>query len=329
MPPNRFADWKRRLPEFNNELKHSLGTNSVQLVATNRAPDLNLPKLIANFAKEFMQEGFVKEFVKPAFMIGSGLPDYTPYRDDAYKFMPHMEVAKSKEGSSYRHAMKRPSKLDRALARGDWKTVERIQAQDKKEGFDSYNTPVNENQSGPNPFADGSGDEHQYIGKWQQGFKKLLEALTTVSNASISGNTITVNMGSGRDLLSQRLGFYSVTRGPSSPSDFDSFFYAAEFGTGIGENVGGAQWIRHEVKGIQYEKVSYNGVYGHWWFGNKIGKHWYGGLFSGQRGLHFLYEPETRKPRPQFKQWITDNLQTELAKYLNSRIGGAIRLRGR
>ena len=86
---------------------------------------------------------------------------------------------------------------------------------------------------------------------------------------------------------------------PKSPSGFNTFFYAAEFGTGVAENVGGAQFIRDE-NSSRYKLEHPPGAW-RWGPDNKSGIPW-----TGQKALHFLYEPRMEGGKRAVQGYIQD-----------------------
>jgi hypothetical protein len=72
-------------------------------------------------------------------------------------------------------------------------------------------------------------------------------------------------------------------------SPLNSLFLAVEYGTGIAENVGGAQWVRHS--GSTKDK---SGTGAWWWWPGGKGVH--GVEYVGQKGLHFLDDARSRQP---------------------------------
>ncbi len=283
--------------------------------------EFNIDRILLDFGNYFVQKAFVENFLKPAFLTGRGIPGYGGYGGNAKKFAPQIvrgmdaygQVTGETDGQGKYKRTSDSNPLERrllaAVDRGDTEAALKIQKRIEKKEQDQFAQTI---------------QGTDISSTWAQGFDKMLENLTTVTPARKEGNKIVIGIGPGAQILAQQLSSYRVTQGLNSkrPSSYNSFFYAAEFGTGIGENVGGDQWIRHEVTGKdQTEKTTYQGKAGHWWFGNKTASgQWTGGLFSGQKGLHFFYDPSTREERPEFGDWIRKNIQKEFAEFIKGRL---------
>lgn len=153
--------------------------------------------------------------------------------------------------------------------------------------------------------------EPNLSGQWAQGFQKLFNNLTNVV-VTEGGNR--VGIGPRKLLESQKLLHYNMLRGATKPTRFGEFFYAAEFGTGIAENVGGEQWVNRQGPSKEDD--------GKWWFTDKRGR---GGRFQGQRGLHFLFDARSRTPRPYYYDKMAELLPAALDNYFQKQLGGAIR----
>lgn len=147
---------------------------------------------------------------------------------------------------------------------------------------------------------------------WKRGFEDLFKNLTKVGVLSDKKG---VGIGPATLVLSQKLHSYSVVRAKASGrTRYNSFFYAAEYGTGIAENVGGDQWVNRDPETKEDD--------GRWYFTDALGR---GARFRGQGGLHFLFESRSRQPRELYYDKMAELLPTYLDKYLNKVTKGAVR----
>jgi hypothetical protein len=157
-------------------------------------------------------------------------------------------------------------------------------------------------------------DPQEVIGIWAGAFREMLDIMTHVNPARATEGGITVSMGSIQQLLGMRLSSYPVTLRQGRPSQYDSFFYAAEFGTGVGSNTGGRVRFDGPTKAIVH------GQGGFWWYGTETSDgHKTGALFSGQAGTHFLFEPGSETPNPRIKEYIGQTIQEALVEFLKTR----------
>jgi hypothetical protein len=335
---NQFDTWQRGLKDAMKNLTGNVEVKAkFEAKAKNNKPETDFDKLLTEFAMQFMEHFFVEEVFKPAFFYGRG----TGVGDGAsnpYMFMPKIEMGYSqvKNQITYQRGKKKDPfsayrGLTEALAEGSsgetdprklsakWEAIQKQQQAEREadytrqHGF-AHSLAVN--------AADNTiGNSESFAAAWETGFGQLFAAMTKLGAARRGGHSIRVDMGPSAQVLQQTLARYSVSTGMASPSQFDSFFYAAEFGTGIAENVGGAQWIR-EIKKNNAQNGPIKGPAGSWWFGDE--QHG-GGMWSGQRGLHFLFDKATREPLPIYRDWIARNIGPKFAAFMAVRTNGKVR----
>jgi hypothetical protein len=324
MAVNQFDAWSRGLKNAMDNLGGSTRAKAWFEVKRKENQILTeFDKLLQEFAITFMQEYFVNEVFKPAFFAGQGT-GMGAGAASAINFMPKIELGYSQKTQSITYDRSKGKKkanyeqrIEEATASGDWTLVAKLQAEETT-GIAERASNNRAASLAESALAAGQ----SMTGAWETGFGELFAAMTKLSSPQIGGSSVLIQMGSGSDILKQKLAPYSVSQNMASSSDFDSFFYAAEFGTGIAQNVGGAQWVR-EAKKNNAQNGPFKGPPGSWWFGNAATG---GGLFSGQRGLHFLFDPATRQPLPIYRDWISKNIATKFAAFMSARSGGKFRL---
>ena len=320
-----FYQWRRNLEESFAKLRNVEVPIKMEVGNT---PDLHFTDVLIDFAKYYMERQFVQQFVLPAYKA-MNLPNAP------YPYMPHIEIGAGASGrTTYKRHQGHLRKNRREAAYEDFYEIsQEIDSIDmrRRGAKDQYERLTKEKSriieriqkaqatelKSNRAFADEARNDPQtVIALWQSGFQQMLDIMTTVGKPRVAGNDVIVSMGSIQKLLTMKLGSYSVTSGRSSPSKLDSFFYAAEFGTGISQNVGG----RVNTEGRT--KTTLNGAPGYWWFGNKgANGDWHGGLFSGQRGTHFLFQAGTDTPNPRIKEYIGSTIQSALKDFFRNRRG--------
>lgn len=283
---NQFDKWKSGL---NDAMKNLTGSAEIKAKFTadskNNKPKTDFDKLLTEFGTQFMQHFFVEEVFKPAFFYGRGIGSGGG-ASSPLEFMPKIDLGYSEVKKHF-----------------TW----------------------SQGEGSPTETTD------NLVGKWDSGFGMLFAAMTQLGPARRGGNSVRIDMGPRSEILKQKLGQYSVSSGAPSASAFDSFFFAAEFGTGIAENVGGSQWVREVKKNnaqngpLRTESIGVDalkGPPGSWWFGSEKSG---GGRFSGQRGLHFLFDAVTRNPLPIYGQWVRNNIRPKFAEFMAARTKGKVR----
>jgi hypothetical protein len=344
---NQFEDWEKNLKRTFDTLGRPMEVKA-DLQMQGKPNTVDLENWLADFAVVFMAEYFVEEVFRPAFFQGTGVAG-GGQASNPHAHMPKIEWGYSKiydEIGYQRESTRGPHKwgkqryrgLQRALERLDeidqtadpdgyaeqWKKVQDLQA--KQSAFEARERKAEHARSINEETASNTElDVRDFVANWDEGFKSLFTAMRRTSTPKRDAHSITVSMGPRQAVMSQTLARYSVTQGIASQSDHDSFFYAAEFGTGVAENVGGPQWVRQVKK--NNAQVMPNSRFkadpGSWFFGGKTG----GGMFSGQRGLHTLFEPGSREAQPVYRQWVEANLKPRLGAFLGQRSGGRITAR--
>lgn len=327
MAVNQFDAWSRGLKKAMDDLSGSVRAKARFEVRQKENKILtDFDKLLGEFGITFMQEYFVNEVFKPAFFAGQGT-GMGAGAASAINFMPKIELGYSNfRGITYNRkhpAFDTGTGADALQEALDGQT-DPVKRQEAWERFRKRQEKEQRSIAKGNIEAISHGSRAEsMVGEWETGFGQLFAAMTKLSPAQTSGTSLLLQMGPGSDILKQKLGNYSVASGElSAQSNFDSFFYAAEFGTGIAQNVGGPQWVR-EAKKNNAQDGPFKGPPGSWWFGNTATG---GGLFSGQRGLHFLFDPATRQPLPIYRDWISKNIATKFAAFMSARSGGKFRL---
>lgn len=137
--------------------------------------------------------------------------------------------------------------------------------------------------------------------KYRQGLRDLFRAISARSD-EVRGSTEVVAMGSMHRILSMDTSTYSLLA--PRPSDFSSWFYTVEFGTGVAENVGGSQWVNHEGESKNAD--------GSWMYGKAPGLHIY-----GQKGFHFLFD-EGHAPDKYYISLVNTWLPERVRDYFKS-----------
>lgn len=150
---------------------------------------------------------------------------------------------------------------------------------------------------------------------WAGGFQQLWRNVSKFQT-SATGSGVMAGVGPRAEVDEQNLINYPVTSGKATPSQYGSFFLAAEFGTGSFASV-----VRHSGK-----TKSDRGD-GSWWFGNDRGNGWAGALFQGQEGIHFLYGKDGRTPNPIYGETLRSTLLPELKEFLANKYP-ALRVNG-
>lgn len=326
---NQFDRWKSGLNSAMKELTGSAELKAkFEVKSKDNKAETDFDKMLTEFGMEFMQHFFVEEVFKPAFFYGKG----TGVGDGAaspLQFMPKIEMGYSqvKEKITYQRGKKKDPfsayrGMEEAIAEGvGSKRWEAIQKQQEEERSADYTKQHGYRHDLAVNASSNAMDTQSFASAWETGFGELFAAMTRLGPARRGGSSIRIDMGPSASILQQTLARYSVSSGMASPSEFNSFFYAAEFGTGIAENVGGAQWIR-EIKKNNAQNGPVKGPPGSWWFGDE--KHG-GGMWSGQRGLHFLFDKATREPLPIYRDWIAKNIRPKFAQFMAARTNGRVR----
>jgi hypothetical protein len=162
--------------------------------------------------------------------------------------------------------------------------------------------------------------ERTATGHMREGFTDLWGALSRTARIT-TGGLLGVGVGPGDAVMGLRLHDYMRTQGSHAGKrrEFDSLFYAVEFGTGVERNVGGPQWVRKD--GPTKERYG-RGPEGSWWFGREASPGVFTGkLMTGQRGFHFLYEHRTRKPDDIYEHYVKEHLPRYIYAALGIRGG--------
>jgi hypothetical protein len=150
----------------------------------------------------------------------------------------------------------------------------------------------------------------------RKGWSELWESLSKVTSPRRSGSEISVGMGPYQEVMRHRLSRYMPVSGSTSArGEPNTLFKAVEFGTGIAENVGGPQWVRHEGETKEDD--------GSWWLGPSVGM---GAHFMGQKGFHFLYDERTRRPKEFYYKYIYEKFPEFVDDYLKNhdKYGGRV-----
>ena len=154
-----------------------------------------------------------------------------------------------------------------------------------------------------------------HYGKMRRGWDKLWGDIGTVMAPKRSGDDISVGMGPYQAVMAHRLSHYMPVQGAKNAREPNTLFKAVEFGTGVAENVGGAQWVRKDGPTKESD--------GSWWLGptKQQGAH-----FFGQKGFHFLYEERTRKPKEFYYKFIYEKFPEFVDDYLKNhdKFGGRV-----
>jgi hypothetical protein len=140
----------------------------------------------------------------------------------------------------------------------------------------------------------------RYRDKWRAGFSTLFRNMTKsrTSSSAIAGGS-SVGVGPMAELMEQKLSDYSMLSGRSSPTKFNSFFMAAELGTGRY-----ADPVNH---------ASNKESDGSWWVRGKGG---HGAHFAGQQGIHFMFQKGTHTPHPVYQELILHEMMPALDEFL-------------
>jgi hypothetical protein len=320
---NQFDVWKAGLQNAMNSLSGTTAAKASFKAKEKAKPETDFEKLLTKFAVEFMQHFFVEEVFKPAFFDGRGIGGSGA--SSVSQFTPQIALGYSEIQKRVTY-QKEKGHIDAADAMGSMTAEQRdayykrLEKQQQRERATAGATSKRE--SNINRITEAAGAEGASISaSWETGFGQLFSAMTKMAPARVGGSSIRVDMGPGSGILAQKLGAYSVSQGVATRGDgFDSFFYAAEFGTGIASNVGGAQWIR-EIKHNNAQNGPFKGPPGSWWFGDQ--EHG-GGLWSGQKGIHFLFDQSTRQPLPIYRDWIAKNLRPKFAQFMAANTKGRV-----
>lgn len=138
---------------------------------------------------------------------------------------------------------------------------------------------------------------------YDTGWAKLLGSLETINVSSSKGKGVRLGIGPIADVM--KWTFQDFTR-TNKISEFNNWFLATEFGTGIAANVGGVQNVN--FKGDTKDPSGD----GSWWLGSVgTGAHVY-----GQKGFGLFYDLTTRKPR---SFWI-HAFRTDFPPFLHKRL---------
>lgn len=147
------------------------------------------------------------------------------------------------------------------------------------------------------------------------GFRALWEVFSKPIPIERTSRRYKMGIGRRSELNALKLSDYMGTKGTNHKRQpYNSLFKAVEFGTGIAENVGGAKYVRKGGgKGADSGRTKDPSGDGSWWLGPAAGE---GAHHAGQRGFHFLYDEQTRKPR----QGYIDLVRREFPKFFASAV---------
>lgn len=141
-----------------------------------------------------------------------------------------------------------------------------------------------------------------------QGFVDLFEQITK-KRVFVDERAVRVGIGPMRDVLRLRLNEYMPTfGGKGTNSEWNTLFYAVEYGTGVRENVGGGKWVRKEGPTKAASPP------GSWW----LGEPGEGAHFVGQKGFHLFYEEETRYRNRQLQDEIKRRWVRFVSEYISN-----------
>lgn len=277
-------------------------------------PNLRLNELLIEFAKEFMEEIFIKEFVLPAYRATVENP--RPYMP---QYIGKKGPGRIDETSDLNSALnRRIAEIDSVIEKNSIHARNnqfklRAEREELMQKYIKRRDRKMEREHRQQAVVR-KADSGEMLALWRDGFKNMLNVMTEITGVKNAGGRITVSMGSITKLLAIPLSAYSVTGGEAGrPSELNSFFYAAEFGTGVAKNVGG------RVRTEGHTKVAIHGQPGFWWYGHQSQNEWTGALFSGQMGTHFWFEAGTDTPNPKIHQYINEHLQSSLTQFLRTR----------
>jgi hypothetical protein len=152
-----------------------------------------------------------------------------------------------------------------------------------------------------------------------RGFQALWNTINR-QTYSMEGNDRVVNVGDGQAMSALPLNAYMGTSGKGrvNNSPYNKLWMAVEYGTGVASNVGGSQYVNHEGP------TKLDSPAGAWFFENKQQDN-NGGLFTGQKGFHFLYDERTRKPKTLYEKYFRERFPAYIRAALGS--GDAVKLR--
>lgn len=257
----------------------------------------SLPEAMPKFMEDFMKD-FVAQVFAPALESGKGVEGRTNGETGINDVQNHAPIIW--EGS----------------AGHDWLTKRRGRgaARNRERSANTFAAGMDIGDIAAKYKSEVGAVNRDLKAEWEAGFSNMKQNLTRVAV-----NDKEVGIGPGQAVLGQRLNSYNVVQGKSKDSKYGSFFYAAEFGTGVAENVGGANWMNLEGD----HKIKDGREAGMWWFGNVPGTD-VGAKFKGQKGLHFLFDARNRTPIPLYNDQMKEMLPTALHKFFNQRMDGRV-----
>jgi hypothetical protein len=138
--------------------------------------------------------------------------------------------------------------------------------------------------------------------KFRGGFGQMLKAVTTTEIESKPGRVM-AHMGPEPVVMGMKLSDYSVLRHGATPTKYNSFFMAAEFGTGIHAD---PRWFHNDPPSKEPD--------GSWWVINEKGT--MGAHFEGQKPMHAFFKPGTKTIKPVYAEFIRANLYPALDEFL-------------
>lgn len=150
------------------------------------------------------------------------------------------------------------------------------------------------------------------FGTMDKGFDDLFKRIETYTVTS-SEDQVTANLGPHDEVTALRLSDYTRAGKPRRiDREPNTLFYAVEFGTGTAEKVGGAQFVRDEGPTKHREGRDR----GAWWIGPHAGS---GRFVMGQKGLHFLYAEQNRKPKTEWRDFVARSFPGYATQALKSK----------
>lgn len=144
----------------------------------------------------------------------------------------------------------------------------------------------------------------------RSGFEAIWSILRQDPVIRLEGNSVVAGIGDRQALNRLQLSTYL---GGGGGSKYNNLFLATEYGTGVADNVGSAQWVRRT--GPTKATAPYEE--GSWWFSNKDAEDEEGALFLGQKGVHFLYDARRRKPLALYQKLFREKLPEYIRNELN------------
>ncbi len=139
--------------------------------------------------------------------------------------------------------------------------------------------------------------------RYSKGFRDMLSNITATSIEKQKGRVV-AHMGPEALVMGQQLKDYSVLRGGGSPTMFNSFFMAAEFGTGIYAD---KRWFHNDPPSKEAD--------GSWWVQHPT-REGFGAHFLGQKPMNFMFGGDGRTPKPVYEEFIKQRLYQALDHFL-------------